>query len=161
MVFLGRLNNNPAMVKNSNSGWGVRLATLLLWALAAASAVYWGLRLSVPSAGLALPAAVAAPLAPDVQTMARLLGVGPAVVAAPTAPVASVGSRFALLGVLAGRSSGGGAALIAVDGQPAKPFRLGTVVDAGLVLLALEPRQAQLGAAGGPPSLTLEMPPRL
>lgn len=148
------------MVKNSNTGWGVRLVTFVLWALAAASAVYWGLHLSAPPAGLAVPAAAAAPLAPDVQAIARLLGVGSAVVAVPTAPVASVSSRFALLGVLAGRSSGGGAALIAVDGQPAKPFRLGAVVDAGLVLLALGPRQAQLGAAGGPASLTLEMPPR-
>ncbi|MBY0455495.1 MAG: general secretion pathway protein C [Burkholderiaceae bacterium] len=148
------------MVKNSESRWAVRLTTLALWALAAASAVYWGLRLSAPSAGLAVSAAAAAPVAPDAQAVARLLGVGPAV-AMPTAPVASAGSRFALLGVLSGRSSGGGAALIAIDGQPAKPFRVGAVVDAGLVLLALEPRQARLGAAGGPASLTLEMPPRL
>ena len=68
-------------------------------------------------------------------------------------------ARFALIGVLSGRNSGGGAALIAVDGKPAKPFRVGAAVDEGLVLQALGPRQAQLGRdAGGPATLTLDMP---
>ena len=67
--------------------------------------------------------------------------------------------RFTLIGVLSGRSSGGGAALIAVDGKPAKPFRVGAAVDEGLVLQALGPRQAQLGGQmGGPATLTLDMP---
>ena len=66
---------------------------------------------------------------------------------------------FTLIGVLSGRSSGGGAALIAVDGKPAKPFRVGAAVDEGLVLQALGPRQAQLGASmGGPATVTLDMP---
>ena len=43
-------------------------------------------------------------------------------VAAPVA--APVVSRYALVGVLAGRDSGGGAAVIAVGNQPAKPFRV-------------------------------------
>ena len=52
-----------------------------------------------------------------------------------------------------------GAALIAVDGKPAKPFRVGAAVDEGLVLQALGPRQAQLGRdADGPATLTLDMP---
>ena len=56
---------------------------------------------------------------------------------------------------------GGGAALIAVDGKPAKPYRVGAVIDTGLVLQSLGPRQARLGAsAEGPASLTLEMPAR-
>ena len=51
------------------------------------------------------------------------------------------------------------AALIAVDGQPAKPFRVGAVVDEGLVLQSLHPRQARLGASvDGPATLTLDMP---
>ena len=75
------------------------------------------------------------------------------------APVATLASRFALIGVLSGRNSGGGAALIAVDGKPAKPFRVGAAVDEGLVLQALGPRQAQLGRdADGPATLTLDMP---
>ncbi len=142
------------MVTNSHSIWGVRLTTLVIWALAAASAAYWGLRLSASGPGLTTAAAPPAASAPDAQAMARLLGA----VAAPV-PVAS--SRFALVGVLAGRSSGGGAALIAVDGKPAKPYRVGAVIDTGLVLQSLGPRQARLGtSAEGPASLTLEMPAR-
>ena len=104
--------------------------------------------------------ALAAPAAPDAQALARLLGAVPAAPgAAPAAPVASLASRFSLIGVLSGRSSGGGAALIAVDGKPAKPFRLGAQVDEGLVLQALSPRQVQLGGSlDGPATLTLDMP---
>lgn len=65
------------------------------------------------------------------------------------------------MGVLAGRDSGGGAALIALDGQPPKPYRVGAQVDAGLVLQSLGPRQARLGATlHGPAALTLEIPQR-
>lgn len=145
------------MVTNTDNPWGMRLTTLALWLLAAASAVYWGLRLSTPVGGLTVPAVFASPPAPDVQAMARLLG--GVVAVSPAAPVASIASRFALVGVLAGRQSGGGAALIAVDGQPAKPFRVGATVDAGLVLQSLGPRQVQLGASrGGPAALTLQIP---
>lgn len=153
------MNHNPPMMTNSYSKWGVRLGTLALWALAGASVVYWGLRLSARPVGLTVPAVAPAPVAPDAQAMARLLGVPAAGAAAARAPAASLTSRFALIGVLAGRSSGGGAALIAVDGQPAKPFRVGAVVDEGLVLQSLDPRQARLGASvDGPATLTLDMP---
>lgn len=145
------------MVTNSYSKWGVRLGTLALWAVAGASVVFWGLRLSAPPAEASGPAVAPAPVALDAQALARLLGALPSVPGA--APVASLASRFTLLGVLSGRSSGGGAALIAVDGKPAKPFRVGTAVDEGLVLQALGPRQAQLGAQmGGPATVLLDIP---
>ena len=151
--------DNPYMVANSHSIWGVRLTTLIVWALAAASVAYWGLRLSAPAPGRAVPVAAPMVLTPDAQALASLLGAMPAQAAVPVADAAS--SRFALVGVLAGRESGGGAALIAVDGKPARPFRVGAVVDAGLVLQSLGPRQAHLGAsAEGPATLTLEMPLR-
>lgn len=138
--------------------WGVRLGTLALWALAGASVVFWGLRLtSQPGAGTP---AVAAPavVAPDAQALARLLGAGPSAPAA-TAAVLSPASRFALVGVLAGRQSGAGAALIAIDGKPAKPYRVGAQVDEGLVLQHLGAREARLGpAVQGPSTLTLAMP---
>lgn len=148
------------MVTNTYSKWGVRLGTLALWAAAGASVVFWGLRLSAPPASGMAPVAPPAPLAPDAQALARLLGAAPAQAAAPSAaPVAPLASRFMLVGVLSGRNSGGGAALIAVDGQPAKPYRVGAVVEEGLVLQALGPRQAQLGAAAdGPATVTLDMP---
>lgn len=147
------------MLTNSDRSWGVRLATLVLWALAGASVVYWGLRVSAPPPGLPLAAVATALHAPDAQAMARLLGA--VTLPAPVVPVAALASRFVLVGVLAGQTSGGGAALIAVDGQPAKPYRVGAVVDAGLVLQALGPRQARLGAAvRGPSAVTLELPAR-
>lgn len=145
----------------TDTGWGVRLATFALWALAAASVAYWGFRLSAP-AGTAGPMVLAAAaVAPDAAAIARLLGgtVEPPKTIEPT-PVATVG-RLVLVGVLVGQSSGGGAALIAVDGQAAKPFRVGAQVADGLVLQALAPRQARLGAsAQGPATLTLDMPLR-
>jgi len=137
----------------------VRLGTLAIWALAAASAAYWGLRLTARPPGMPAPTAAPAPVAADVQAMARLLG---AVTAqTPQAAAAPVSSRFALVGVLAGQQGGSGAALIAVDGKPAKPYRVGATVDAGLVLQSLGPRQARLGAGQeGVTTVTLEMPVR-
>ncbi|CAN7235234.1 general secretion pathway protein C [Acidovorax sp. LjRoot129] len=147
------------MVTNSHSKWGVRLGTLTLWAAAGASVVFWGLRLSAPAAGAAAPVMVPTAVSPDAQALARLLGAVPAVAgAAPAVAAPTLASRFALIGVLSGRSSGGGAALIAVDGKPAKPFRVGAAVDEGLVLQALGPRQAQLGGSmDGAATLTLDM----
>ena len=58
-----------------------------------------------------------------------------------------------------GRSSAG-AALIAVDGKPARPYRVGTKIEEGVVLQAVAPRKAMLGpAADAPAAFTLEMPP--
>lgn len=147
------------MQTRSHQPWGVRLGTLAIWALAAASAAYWGLRLTARPPGMPAPTAAPAPVAADMQAMARLLG---AVTAqTPQAAAAPVSSRFALVGVLAGQQGGSGAALIAVDGKPAKPYRVGATVDAGLVLQSLGPRQARLGAGQeGVTTVTLEMPMR-
>ena len=147
------------MQTRSHQPWGVRLGTLAIWALAAASAAYWGLRLTARPPGMPAPTAAPAPVAADMQAMARLLG---AVTAqTPQAAAAPVSSRFALVGVLAGQQGASGAALIAVDGKPAKPYRVGATVDAGLVLQSLGPRQARLGAGlEGVTTVTLEMPVR-
>jgi hypothetical protein len=87
----------------------------------------------------------------------RLLGQTAAAPATTTA-APSLSSRFNLIGVVAGRSQQG-AALIAVDGRPAKPYRVGSAVDEGLVLQSVAPRRAVLAAsAAGPAVVTLEMP---
>ncbi len=52
-----------------------------------------------------------------------------------------------------------GSALIAVDGKPGRAFRVGSTVDEGIVLEAVEPRKArlaQLSGVGQP--IILEMP---
>jgi general secretion pathway protein C len=146
------------MVMTSQSRWVSRTATVAVWALAGASAVYWGLRISAPQPVLAAAIPVAPPPMADPAAVARLLGSVPEAAPAAAAPP-SLASRFALVGVLAGRSGHGGAALISVDGQPAKPYRIGSEVDPGLVVQSLGARQAALGnTVQGPATLTLEMP---
>jgi general secretion pathway protein C len=155
-----RINDNRGMVTNLQSRWAVAGATFVLWAMVAGSAVFWGLKMSARSSVLP-PAAVAAraPAPADPAAVAKLLGAAPAAAsAAPAAP--SLASRMALVGVVASRSHHG-AALISLDGKPAKPFRVGAMVEEGVVLQSVEDRRAVLGAsATGPALLTLELPPR-
>ena len=139
---------------NTYSRWGLRLATLALWALAGAGAVYWALQLSARPSAPGPGALAPEPPRPDPQARARLLGARPE--AAAAAPAA--GSRFVLLGVLAGTASGGGAALISVDGKPARPYRVGAAVEQGLVVQSLSRREARLGASqDGASTMTLEV----
>ena len=130
--------------------------TLVVWALAAASIVYWGLRLAVGRGpDLSAPVAAAPPPVVDTQVVARLLGA----VEAAAPQQATLASRFQLQGVLAG-TPGGGAALIVIDGKPAQPFRVGAAIEEGLVLQSAVARRARLAATrDGPTLLTLEMPP--
>jgi general secretion pathway protein C len=147
------------MVTNSQNKWWSRVITLVFWAMAAASLAWWGLRLgsSAKSAQVALaPVAMNAEVSVDPAALARLLGA-----AAPSAaaPAPGAASRFALLGVVAGPSNKG-AALIAVDGKPGRAYRVGSKIDDGVMLQAVEPRRARLGpAADAPPSVILEMAP--
>lgn len=141
--------------------WPVRGATFVLWLLAAACAVFWGLRLGAGPGAEAPPGAAPRSLAVDQAAIARLLGSAPAAPGmAAQAPQASLASRFQLVGVAAGARSGAGAAIIAVDGKPARPYRVGSLVEEGLVLQSVQGRQAVLAAQpGGAPVLTLELPP--
>lgn len=144
------------MMTLSRSKLSLSAVTLLVWTMATASLGYWGLRLA-SAGGVEAPAPAVLTPAPAIDSLAvaRLLGaVAPA--AALQAPAAS---RFALQGVIAG-SPGGGAALIAVDGKPAKPFRVGSVVEEGFILQSTLARQAKLAATrDGPVLLILDMPP--
>ncbi len=129
--------------------------SLVVWALVAFSAVTWGLRWTAVRD--VSPVTTAEPQAlPEVDTeaLARSLGAAPV----QTAAAPSLASRFQLLGVLAGGPNAG-AALIAVDGKPAKPFRVGAVVSDGLVLQSAQGRRVSLGVAlDGAPTLTLDLP---
>lgn len=149
-----------AMLTQSPATWTVRGATFALWALAAASVAYWVFQLGGGSAGLNAPVPPPRQVAAgDPAAIARLLGSTPAA-AAVAAPAASLASRFQLLGVAAGASSGRGAAVIAVDGKPGRPYRVGQAIEEGLLLQAVQGRRATLAAsADGPAVLTLELPP--
>lgn len=148
------------MLPSSPAAWSVRGATFALWALAAGSAAFWGLQLG--GGGQRAVAPVPAPravAAADAAAIARLLGSTPSAAVQP-APAASLASRFQLVGVVAGARSGGGAAVLSVDGKPARPYRVGTSIDDGLVLQSVQGRTATLAATpDGPAVLTLELPP--
>ena len=139
--------------------WTVRGATLALWALAAASAVFWGLKLGGTSAPVLAPLPPArAVLSADPGAIARLLGGSPDVATA-TASQPTLASRFQLVGVVAGERSGAGAAVISVDGRPARPYRVGTSLDQGLVLQSVRGRSASIATSmSAQPLLTLDLP---
>lgn len=136
--------------------WPVALGTTCVWALAAASVVFWGLRLAAPPDAPAPPAVARAPVAAEPAEVAKVLG-GSA--ASPTGTLSpEAGSRFMLLGVVAD-DDGQGAALIAVDGKPARPFRVGQVIGDGYMLQSLDKRAAALGTKlDAPTALTLQLP---
>jgi general secretion pathway protein C len=138
--------------------WPAATVTLGLWGLAAASVVFWGLRLTAPADALAPPVAAAPAATIDSTAVAQVLGaVNERSVAAATPEAAS---RFALLGVVADTAQRG-AALIAIDGKPARPFRVGSQLVDGFVLQSVGLRTAALGASiGSPAAITLQLPVR-
>lgn len=154
------VHHNLRMVTLSRNPWSPRLAAGFLWAGAAALAVFWGLKLSAPRQVAAVPqAGNAQAVQADGAAMGRVFGVQDgARAAAPVAP-----TRWRLMGVMAGKNSGGGAAIIALDDKPAKVYRVGSTVAEGLVLQALQsdaPRAVTLGASvDGPAVVTIELPP--
>jgi general secretion pathway protein C len=148
------------MVTNLQSRWAVAGSTFLLWALVAGSAVFWGLKMSARSTTVPAAVATRAPASADPVALARLLGAAPAASDGAAAAPPALASRLALVGVVASASQHG-AALISIDGKPAKPFRVGSTIEEGLVLRSVEGRRAVLGgAATGAGSLTLELPAR-
>lgn len=133
--------------------------TLLIWAAVLGCAVAWGLPLFTRATPVPAGASLAAPAPPAGLSLERLLG-QPPVAPLAEAPVVAAASRFQLVGVVAGRQAGGkGLALIAVDGKPAKPVRVGREVEPGLRLLTVAHRQVELGAGPGAPSVTLTLAP--
>lgn len=139
-----------------------KVSAFVIWALFAASLMFWALRLlaqSPKAPAHVVPASQSSALRGD---LARLLGTTSVAVAA-AAPAPAAASRFKLIGVAAPKGSQPqliGVALIAVDGKPARAYRVGAKVDGELTLRALDWRTASLGPADGAGSLVLEMPPR-
>ena len=152
--------------------WTIRLVTLLLWLLALGSAVYWALKFvgmtAAPAYAVVVGAAPSTMLrAADSTAVARALGGGlvPANSAAssPASGAASgiTASRFVLTGIVDGKSPQADIALIAIDGKPAKPYRLGGVLEAGVVLQSVSGRKAVIGPADGAAGVGLELPPQV
>ena len=129
-----------------------------LWAVVAASLVYWALKLFVPGTPAPAHATLASTAATPRGDLTRVFGRDP-VPEADDEPVPT--ARFHLLGVVAPRGAAGareGVALIAVDDKPARAYRVGAVVDGDNVLQSVRARGASLGPRGGEAVLALEIP---
>lgn len=144
-VFLGEGATAPGGAPRRAPG----VLAVLLWLAAGLSVGYWVLQAMGRSPLTPVAAPAVAPPAPDAASVARVLGV---VQAAPADTTASapppLASRFQLLGAV---STGGahGAALIAIDGQPPKPYRVGAELEGGVVLQSVQRRSVRLVPAGG------------
>ena len=147
--------------------WGMPVVTLGVWLVLGWSGSAWVLRaLQAPSAAPASgpsPSSAGSPMgaasgaAAVGPEAARLLG-APASSAAEVVASPTLVSRLKLVGV-ASAGAQRGAALIGIDGQTPKPYRIGQEVVDGLVLLSVDRLAARLGAqVGGPSALQLDMP---
>jgi len=138
--------------------WRVRLVTLGVAALAAASVVFWGLNIGALTPVQVNTAALATAEAEAVDWAASAGALGATKNSEAPAARALNAQRWVLTGVVrAGTSEG--MALIAAEGQPAKPYRLKSRLEEGLFLVALEPRLAHLGPSPeGPVSISLTLP---
>jgi len=135
-----------------------------LWLIVAASATYWTLQI----AGLTRTSSAAGVVAPEAPTaapedLARVLG--PSNAGAVTAtglaivPTVDSGARMRLLGVVADRRHAG-VALISLNGEPPRPYRVGSELDGGYKLTGVATRTATLSPAGqGTTPITLELVP--
>lgn len=143
-----------------------RWPTFLVWALVAASAVAWGLKLFVTAPGAPPQVAIAGQAQLPRGDVTRVLGADapPPVDAAAGESLASGSGegRVQLVGVVAPRgneTARNGVALIAVDGKPARAYRVGAVVFDDNVLQAVRARGADLGPMGGKVVVALNIPP--
>lgn len=143
-----------------------RLSAFVVWALVAAAAVAWGLKLTASPLSAPPQTVVAAPSAAPGGDWSRLFGAAPPppaeLAAADAPPPPPESSRFQLIGVVAPKSSSAvsqGVALIAVDGKTPRAYRVGAVIDGDQVLRAVQQRAVSIGPRRGEPTLTLELPP--
>ena len=141
-----------------------RLSAFVIWALVAATAVFWGLRLFVRAPAAPSYAVAVGDAAAVRGDLTRLLGSAP-VAAQEAAATPEASARFRLLGIVAPKDAAGGTtpashgvALIAVDGKMAKAYTVGSRLDGDLVLQSVSLRTASIAAGQGAPTITLELP---
>lgn len=138
---------------------GPALGAGLLWMAVLISAMFWGLKLWGAGQWVLVDGLPGSAPVADVSAVARALGSSPTTPVAAASPAAvPAAARYRLIGVVSHRDQWG-AALIAIDGQPPRPFQVGSELEPGWVLQAVERRSARLGPArSGPSSLVLDLP---
>ena len=136
--------------------------TLGVWALAAAGALFWALKIFVVPPMAPPQTQLAEPGAGLRGDLTRLLGVDPPPPEVAVVAEAAPDARFALIGVVSPRAQQAareGVALIAVDGKPARAYRVGAVVDGENVLKSVSTRGATLGPREGASLIALNLAP--
>lgn len=153
-VFQGDV---PAGLVPARRPWPV-VAAGVLWLAAGLSAGYWALHAwgrppvtSLASGSVSLPVV-------DTSSVAQALGATMSPVIADEGPSAVVATRYDLVGVVSDRLQQG-AALIAVDGQPPRPYPVGAELEGGMFLQAVSGRTVRLGPSmSAPHSMELSLP---
>lgn len=142
----------------SSKSWPLRLITLTVWMVAVLCGAYWALKFVTVKPLGATPAATAPAVVVDSLAVAKLLGATHSIAGQAINMPAS--ANFALYG-LAMTGSGAGLALIATDGKPAKPYRVGSKVDENWVLKSVSRTGVVLAASvNAPDGMKLELPAR-
>ena len=144
------------LLTNVQGIWWPRAVTFALSAGVAASIVFWGVKEWRIQTMPDVPVSPSNPTLVTTKMVARALGGGTQPTAINT--IAAPSTRYTLLGIVANRS-GGGAALISIDGKAAKPVRVGAFIDDRLMLQSVEGRRALLaGGMDRPTEVTLDLP---
>lgn len=166
----------PRVRQHGPAHWAARLSAVLIWGAAGFVTAYWVVAWVGQGTPTALPAQPWVPPEVDSQAAARALGAQP-VDSGPLATPSDASGRYALMGVVAdgreaqSRRSHSGVALIATDGQRARPYAVGAQVDGrwvvhsvakrAVVLLpvgATEPAGDQATPENAPGAITLVLP---
>jgi general secretion pathway protein C len=147
-----------AILKSDANSWTLRLFTLLVWLLVGLCTAYWAFKF-VTTKTVEATAALATPsVVVDSKAVAKLLGATDNVAKQSITTAAS--TKFVLFG-LAATAGGKGVALIALDGKPARPYRVGSVVADDLVLKSISKTGVILAASlSATDGVTLELPER-
>jgi len=135
-----------------------RWTGFFVWALATACAALWGFKIF--AATRPVPPTATTPSATVVAEgpMVRLFGAPPEVEVDTPPPPPPESDRFQLVGVIAPRGGGDGLALVSVDNQPARAWKVGATVEGDTTLVSVDKRSAGFGPSGGPAAFTLELP---
>lgn len=147
-----------AALKPSSNSWTLRLFTMLIWLLVGLCAAYWVFKFATTKT----IEATAPPAAPTVLIDSKAIGklLGATDIAAVKQINTAASTKFVLFG-LANSANGQGYALIAVDGKPAKPYRVGSLVADELVLKSISKTGVLLATSlKATEGVTLELPER-
>ncbi|MCE2917754.1 MAG: hypothetical protein ACOVOT_04320 [Rubrivivax sp.] len=147
-----------------------RLLIALVWLALGASVVAWGLRLFAPvtavpaqaGAGIGTGLTAAAAAGSDWQRVLGVDAVAPAAEPEAAAIEPGLEQRLRLIGVASPREPRAqgrdGVALIAIDGQAPRAYRVGQTIEGRIVLQRVSARGAELGPPGLPAAARLEVP---